>query len=245
MKKRLTSVFLAITLLILPHFVNAASGCSYKEQAELNDIVSNIKASYEATKEKTETYPDPDDIEATIDVYEPRVEIKILNLTDDVYIKVINGNSKEENLYYNKDAKDGVITIKQNDLSTLNTYTIEVYSDKYACRGELFRKIEVTTPIYNSYSELEACNKNPDFYYCQEFITSKNISYDEFYKNLAKYENNEKPEEIKEEEKSFFEKIKEFYQNNKIVINVVLTIVIVGGVATTVILVKKRRSRVL
>lgn len=173
MKKRLASIFLAITLLILPHFVNAASGCSYKEQAELNDIVSNIKASYEATKEKTGTYPDPDDIEATIDVYEPRVEIKVLNLTDDVYIKVINGNSKEENLYYNKDTKDGVITIKQNDLSTLNTYTIEIYSNKYACRGELFRKIEVTTPIYNSYSELEACNKNPDFYYCQNLLLLK------------------------------------------------------------------------
>ena len=46
MKTKLRKLFLLATLFIAPN-VYAASSCSYSEQAELNDIVSHVEASYE------------------------------------------------------------------------------------------------------------------------------------------------------------------------------------------------------
>lgn len=243
MKKSLVGVILATILLFGPSFVSAASSCSYSEQAELNNIAANVKINYEIEELKTEEFPDPDDPEEMIDIIVKKIKINILNVTDDVYVVLKNNLNNQSRTFYKKNTTDGIASFYQDGTDTIVNYTLEVYSNKYSCAGELYKKLTLTTPIYNTYSELEACSENPEFYYCQEFITTKQITYDKFIENLKEYV---EEEEIKEKrEKNIWDKIKEFYSNNKITINVLGTMVIVGGTAATVILVKRRRSRIL
>lgn len=245
MKKSLMGVILASVLLFGPNNVAAASACTYSEQAELNNISANVKTTYEIEKTKIDTMPDPDDPEEdVVEIYEKKVKINILNVTDEIFIKVTNDQNNDVLTFYSKDARDGIVSFYQNHVDKLVNYTIEVYANKYACAGELYKKLTLTTPMYNSYSELVACDNNPDFYYCQEYITTEKIAYDEFFKSLEKYETTEE-EKKEEKEQGVLERIKEFYQDNKIVINVIGTVIVVGGVSATVILIKKRRSRVL
>ena len=244
MKKSLVGVILAIVLLLFsPSFVSAASSCSYSEQAELNNIVANVKINYEIEEVKTEQFMDPDDPEEMIDITVKKIKINILNITDDVYVVLKNDLDNQSKTFYKKNTTDGIVSFYQDDKDTIVNYTLEVYSNKYSCAGELYKKLTLTTPIYNSYSELEACSENPEFYYCQEFITTKQITYDKFIENLKEYVTEEEISE--EKEKSMWDKIKEFYSNNKITINVLGTIIVVGGITATVILVKRRRSRIL
>lgn len=252
MKTSVKSMFLLALLFLIPNYVKAASSCSYSEQAELNEIVSHVNANYEIVdvykgKVYDLDHPDENGYIKEVDYYIKAFNINILNITEDIYVKVSNNYNDEVKTFRYSDAQDGVITFQTTEVENLITYTIEVYSNKYACAGEMFRKLTLTTPLYNNYSERPQCEGNKDFYYCQEFITSENISYTEFVEKINKYTEQKQVEVEKqqEENKNFFEKLKKFYKDNAIVINSVGVAIVVMGVATTVVLIKKKRSRVL
>ncbi len=250
MKSRLKKLFLLAILLLIPNLTKAESSCSYSEQAEINNIVANVKATYEVTdiyggKTLNIDYPDEFGNIPEIDYYIKGFNFSILNITDDIYVRVTNNYDKAELIFRNSDATDGVVTFQTKNTDQLITYTIEVYANKYSCVGEVFRKFTITTPIYNSFSELDVCSRYPEFYYCQEFISSDQVTFDTFFTNLEKYEESLKEKEETEQKKTILEKLKEFYQNNAATINIVGSVIVVVGVATTVILVKRRRSRVL
>ena len=60
MKRILKGVFIAFAFFFSLLQVNAESACSYSEQAELNEIAGNVRASYEAKTEVVGQYEDPD-----------------------------------------------------------------------------------------------------------------------------------------------------------------------------------------
>ncbi len=252
MKTNLQKLFLLAIILLTPNSVKAISSCSYSEQAELNDIVANVKATYEVVEIYAGKLVDIDGVtdseDGLVDYYVKGFDISILNITDDIYVKVSNDLDNNVITYRYKDTENGSMKFRTEDVYNLKTYTIEVYSDKYSCAGELFRKFTLTTPIYNFFSEWPECNGVTDFYYCQEFLSSSNISINEFKDKIKEYKKNEETEIEKNHQdnnKNFFEKLQAFYQDNKIIINSIIIIIIVAGVATTVILIKKKRSRVL
>ena len=253
MKTSVKSMFLLAFLFFIPNYVKAASSCSYSEQAELNEIVSHVNANYEVVEVSMGEYYDIDHFgEEGYDVIQEHFvkvfDIHVLNITEDIYIKVYNDYNDEVKTFRYNDTKDGVATFRVDDIEKLVTYTIEVYSNKYSCAGEMFRKFTLTTPMYNNYSERPQCEDNKDFYYCQEFINSENISFNEFFEKIKEFQDQKQNEEEKkqqEENKSFVEKIKEFYKENAIVIHSIGVAIVVMGVATTVVLIKKKRSRVL
>lgn len=248
MKKNLVGVILASILLFGPNIVEAESSCSYSELAELNDIAANVKTTYEPVSIKTGTAIDVDnstiDNIVYVDAYVKGFYINVLNVTEDIYVKISNDKDNGVLTFKNADTDGGLAKFQTTKSNEIVTYTIEVYANKYDCTGELIRKYTMITPMYNTYSELQVCSENSDFYYCQEFISTENISLDAFYKNLEKYETKVE-EEKQEKEKSLWDKIKEFYHDNMIAINVAGTIIVIAGVTTTAILIKKRRSRVL
>ncbi len=251
MKTNLKNLFLLAIILLTPSMVQAASSCSYSEQAELNNIVANVKATYEVVdiyKGKVLDIDSPDENGniPEVDHYIKGFDITILNITDDIYVKVSNDANSNEKTYYYKDTNNGQVTFRTEETSKLVNYTIEVYSNKYSCAGERFRTIPLITPMYNPYSELAVCQNNSEFYYCQQFISSENISLGDFINQVEKY-TEEKQEEQQQEEnnKNFIDKLKDFYNNNKLIIYSVGIVIVVAGVATTVILIKKKRSRVL
>lgn len=246
MKKHLVGVILAFLFLFVPNYADAESACSYSEQAELNNIASNVKATYDvadiymgkAVNMEEEGAPE-------VDWFVKGLKINILNITEDIYIKLINQNTKEEKTYRHTDTEEGLIAFETADVENVVNYTIEVYAAKYACAGELIRKIEFLTPQYNSYSELEVCSTYPDFYYCQEFLLGENISREAFFERIREYGQNKEIVETEEEKDNTWDKVKEFYNKNKWTINIVGIFVVIIGVSGIVILIKKRRSRVL
>ena len=251
MKTNFKKLFLLAIILFAPGGVKAASLCSYSEQVELNDIVANVKASYEIVDEYAGKVLDVDSTDENgntpeRDSYVKSIVLSIMNITDDIYVKLVSDEGTTTFKY--SDTDNGVATYKVNDIEKLNKYTIEVYSNKYGCAGELFRKFDYQTPVYNYLSEWPGCVSNPDFYYCQQFINTETISFSSFKAQLDEYVANKKNEEqeaTQEEEKNLWGKIKEFYSKNAIWINSVLVVIVITGVATTVILIKKKRSRVL
>lgn len=249
MKKSLVGVILTSVLLFGPNIVNAESSCSYSEQAELNNIAANVKTTYETVKVKTGTIIDVDasnEFETVyMDLIESGFDIYVLNVTEDIYVKVSNDKNDEVYTFRNSDTDGGVAKFQTTKTDEMVTYTIEIYANKYDCTGEIIRKYTMMTPMFNRYSELQVCADNPDFYYCQEFISTETISYESFYKKLNEYVEKVEVEEQKENEKNLWEKIKDFYHDNMIAINIAGTVIVIAGVTTTAILIKKRRSRVL
>lgn len=250
MKTRFKKLFLLAIVFLTPNLVNAESACTYEQQAELNNIVANVKASYEVVDIYAGKIMDIDNVtnspDGLIDYYIKGFNINILNITDDVYVQVSNNYDGNVQTFREENTNDGIATFQTRNKDRLITYTFSIYSNKYSCVGEKFREFTITTPMYNQHSELQTCVENPDFYYCQQFISSDNISFDEFISKINDYKKEQevKKQEEEEKNKSFIEKLKEFYQNNKVIVYSI-GVIIVAGVATTVILVKKKRSRVL
>ena len=248
MKTNLRKLFLLAIILLTPGMVQAASSCSYSEQAELNNIVANVKATYEIVDVyggKAIDFENGKEENDEVDYYVKGLKISILNITDDIYVKVTSKNDDKEYTFRNSDTENGVATIETTDVYELNTYTIEIYANKYSCAGERFRTITLTTPMYNYYSQLEICENNPDYYYCQEFISTENVDAEYFYPQIEQYEQQKEEQQEEGNNKNFIDKLKDFYNNNKLIIYSVGIVIVVAGVATTVILIKKKRSRVL
>ena len=217
MKKSLLGAILVFALIITPIDTKAASTCSYKEQAELNEIANNVKANYEIVDifdGMTLNFENGTGIAQEVESYIKGFKISLLNITDDIYVTVKNDYNSEMQTFYKRDTIDGIASFESKITDVLVNYQIEVHSNKYTCIGEVYSKISLKTPMFNPYSDLEICKNNSSFYYCQQFIPSEN-------------------------------KIKEFYEKHKLVIYIITSVVIISGVATTVILIKKRRSRVL
>ena len=238
---------LGLALFCVPNTTIAASTCSYSEQAELNEIAANVKTSYEVVDVFVGTSTNPDSYnQGNVDVYVKGLKVNILNISKDINVKVVNNTTGETYSYSYENSNNGIVTFDHLDVDSIHTYTIEVYSNKYSCIGELVRKIDFVTPKYNFYSGLEICNTYPDFYYCQEFLTTDSeITYDEFLDKIEKLREKDEKDEKKEKNKTILEKVKEFYDNNKVAILIAGGIIVVGGVTATVMVVKKKRSRVL
>ncbi len=245
MKKISILILGLITILTPQKFVYAESSCSYSEQVEFNNLAANVQGTYEAVDIYNGTTIDIDGTGEEIDNYVRGLRISILNITDDIYIKLINGNSKEERTYYYKDTNDGILTFDTSDVLDVVEYTVEVYANKHSCVGELYRTFTFTTPRYNRFSLYTICNDNPGFYYCQEFIQSAEISLEDINSLLVKYQSQQKQEEEQEKNKGLWNKLKDFYKEHTVAVNIGASVLVIVGVTSTVILVKKRRSRVL
>ena len=239
-----------------------AEECSYEKQVELNNIAATVKATYEETKIDTglKTHPvDPATGEIDPNKEEPYYEdgfkVKILNITENIYVRVADTSKttsyydedgdliedEKETYYYYEDTDKGTLTLDTISADTIHTYEIEIYDLAEDCSiGEL-RKITFRTPMYNSYSSLGACVENPEFEYCKKYISQPlNITLTDFMKRYDEYiEKNQKVTEEKEN------KLKDFYEKNKKVILITGSILIIVGVATTAIIVIRRRSRLI
>ncbi len=245
MKKISILILGLITILTPQKFVYAESSCSYSEQVEFNNLAANVQGTYEAVDiyNGKSINVDSED-EEEVDSYVRGLRISILNITDDIYIKLIDSNSKNERTYYYKDTNDGVLTFDVSDVFAVTEYTVEVYANKHSCAGELYRTFTFTTPRYNYYSAMDICKDNPGFYYCQEFVQSTEIGIDNFYNMLENYAKEEEQKQ-EEENKNLWDKIKDFYKEHTVAVNIGASVLVIVGVTSTVILVKKRRSRVL
>jgi hypothetical protein len=251
---RKNAKFLLVSLLLLCFAVNVnAAECSYEKQVELNDIASTVKATYEEIEidtGETESYVDEEtgliDPDQQVPVYEKGFTVKVLNLTEDIYIEVSDDTNGLNKIFKYSDSDNGVITLGNFKADGVITYTITVRAFGGDCAGTSLRVITLVTPKYNSFSELSYCDDNPNFEYCQEYITGEDITYEEFINKSESYvEKETETNEQKEENKTITSKLKDFYKNNKKVIFIACGVIVIVGVATTAIIVIRRRSRLI
>lgn len=243
-----TNIILAILgflILFLSPGVKAASKCDTKKVSELNREVANIKITYEIVEEmySEEDINDaivlPDDWNGAPGVYPTYkyIKVNIANLSDNFYITI--GNNRET--ITNEDAVDGIVSLEMGNLSEVHKYEFNVYtSENTECADELFRKIPLTLPRYNDYSEFAVCSQMPDFYLCQPFVTFDEVDFSVFDRYVGA-QLDKINEEYYEQEKE-----KEEQKNKNILkkywyIFLIIGILAIGGVST-VIVVKKRND---
>jgi len=207
-KKFLIFIF---SLFFLSQSVSAASLCSYENQTKNNQKAANIKALYEVV-EVTEKFDD-------MDVTSKTIEISILNIPKELYVVIKNNVTKEEKVFTNADAVDGIVKFKWNEIDYVTTFTIQIFTtNKTNCPDERIKTIYLTTPRYNEFSKKYICSELSEFYLCQEFVTSKEFDENYFLKQLDSFRNekiDEKGNEILENNLTITDKIFEFMNTYK------------------------------
>ena len=100
--KKIICLFLGIiSFMLLGINVSAASKCDYTELAEINQEAAGVKVTYEEKKRVLEGdngVADTETGELEGDIYQKYFTVNITNVTDNLYIKVINSydNSTKE-----------------------------------------------------------------------------------------------------------------------------------------------------
>ena len=248
MKKNILLVLLLI-IAILQVNVNAASLCSHEKQVELQKKAASVKVTYEEATEEADpnSYGSPESVgeqyaEDKV-LYIDYFKLKILNVTEDIYIKLENSVNKDIKYIRYEDTDEGEFTIDWKDLTQVVTFTYTIYtSDQTECPNEQLYSGIVALPMKNRFYSKAVCRDIPEFELCQKYTTI-NISYGKFEENVKYYLEKKNKVEDPEEKDNILSKT--FWEKNKIPVIIGVSIIFVGGVVTTVIVIKKRRSRVL
>lgn len=240
-------VVLSILLSCLFSIANVhASKCNDEELAKINDEASKVKVSYDILTKQIPNPNDPNDAgekDETIDV--DYIKVSVINLTDNLYIKITNSNDNTTKTFYGKDATDGVVSYEIDDTSAIANLNYVVYTTmNTSCAEEKIIENVRTLPKYNEYYGTGACNLNPDAPECQKYVVTDITPED--MENFNKKESDKVIDDInKEEDKKKKDEDKNIFEKNKNIVIIGGSIIIVIGVVTTAVVIKKRRSRLI
>lgn len=243
---RKNAKYMIVTLLMFCFISSVkAEECTYEKQVELNNIASTVKATYEEVEIDTgETYFDDMNFDENgnpviLKYYVKGFNVKLLNLTEELYVEVSNSLGEERTIYFS-DTDNGKISLGVKEADQIITYSIKIMSAKGECAGKDLRTINVLVPKFNSYSETMFCKENPEFDYCQEYLSSDTqIDYITFDENAKKYTEKKEQQVETKKEQTIIDKVKEILKDKGIII--ISIIGIVGGGTIAIIVVKRRR----
>ncbi len=169
--------------------------CDYETQAKINNAAGAVRAEYETFLYENDYY-DETYGEYVTDSYWYGL-IHIYNITEDIYINVIDNNGNSRKYTIDDVSADNVIYVGTGMANEVKKYKIEVYATDSSCIDNVIRTIDISIPRYNLFSIYSQCDEYPDYYYCSEFVFLDNISEKEFYKGIEDYAKR-KEEEDKE-----------------------------------------------
>ncbi len=243
MKKKLKLLAIIPTFLLFTS-VASASKCEYSELSQINKEAAGVKVTYEEVNEliNDPTSEGGSDLEYEYDMYDTYFKVTISNLTNDLYVKVINSADNSTKEFSGADAKDGIVSFNWKDLNTIANLTIKVYTNSNtSCPDEEVLVNYLTLPMRNEYYTWVGCTNNPDASICKKYVTSE-VTY-EAYQKLATKQTKKTAEEIKEENEG--NSVSRFIKKNKKGFIIGGSIIIVMGVVATVVVIRKRRSRLI
>lgn len=248
MKKIRFMLFSILTFFATASIANAASKCDYTELAEINQEAAGVKITYEEKQRILEGDNGATDIEEAEndnEMYEKYFTVNITNVTDNLYIKVINPIDNSVKVLTSDDATNGVISFDWFDIDQVANLTVKIYtSSKTKCADEEVVVQYQTLPMYNYYSSSAYCEEHSSEDICQTYVT-KEVTSEEFYDHVDKKQN----EEIKknnDENSSVISKATNFVKKNKKGFIIGGSIIIVAGVVTAIVVInKRRRSRLI
>ena len=136
--------------------------------------------------------------------------------------------------------RDGTLTFRQNMIDRKVNYEFKIMSDEYGCHDQTLRTIKLSLPIYNSYSQLEICSEIPEYYLCQEFVTSP-VDGSTFYDKVDAYKaklleqgGNEQGDNTGAINKTFANASKYKY--------LIVGIIVALGVVITIVIIKRKEN---
>lgn len=250
--KEIKAVILCLAALFNMMNVDAASKCSYEKQVELNKTASGVKMTYE----EADGVVDPSEYvplegfedDPNAQLHYTYFKISLVNITEDIYVKVENSITEDVKFIEYKDTTNGTFTFDLNNIGNVTMFKYTIYSStKTDCSNEILIKGTMTTPMYNRYHTDQKCEKIPDFSMCQKYVMT-DFTYEDFRKKVDSYiekQNKKEDKKEKKENEKFLNNITNFIKDNKIWFITGGGVLIVGGVVTSVIVIKKRRSRVI
>lgn len=243
---RFLLIIIASSFLFLGNvFAEEDNTCNAVNFNKLRTQASNIRVSY--IPDEIVKLTDPDAETGATTVTRNILDIKIYNITSNMYVKVVSSGaniSKDEHIITLDDvAPDGSATIRQPAQKEPITYEFTVYSDSYGCSTRVLRTFKMTLPRYNSYSELEACEEIPEFYLCQKYTTFA-VDGETFYNRVDDYKSKltnqvEDSDGIDSEDNNLLSGTISAVSKNKYII---VGIIVAIGVILTILILRKKRS---
>lgn len=154
-------VFAIICMCITPLITHAE--CDYQRLAELSRIASNVQFNYNYDLSQGLSFT-----------------LYVTNLTNDIYAVDAYGNrfsgAGEKSLVYSS----ADVTGFQNG----DQVAFKFYSNDNNCKDEEIVTKYVNFPTYNPYSRFDICRQYPNFKYCQMWIDTSYLTYEEFEQEL-------------------------------------------------------------
>ena len=217
--KQIKYVFFAVICMCVTPLVTHAE-CDYQRQAELSRLASNVQMSY--------TYDVANGVNFTL---------YMTNLTNDIYIVDEFGNTfsgvGEKSMLYSSSNVSGFQQGKQ--------VGFEIYSNDNNCKDYLIMNKYINFPKFNAYSTLDECKQHPNFKYCQMWVDTSSITYDQFIDELNKSTSSSQTVEAEAEENVWDEVITFLTQPHIVIVGSILIILVLISVVVWKIIGRKRR----
>ena len=211
--------------------------CNNEDSKKVKDAAQKIEVSYTIKNMLVGTSIDIDEPDMPeVEEYDYGFEIAIKNITEDIYVVVKNDYSNDVFTYHCADTENGVKTFESIATDEAVNFTFEVKSENVNCKDEDYRKITLTTPIYNLYYRYHFCSDNPKSKVCKMFVNEK-ISAKEFATEV-----NAKKEENQKSDDSNKKNVPTFVKENKYLFIIGGIVIVIIGVATVCVKIKKRRG---
>lgn len=211
--------------------------CNNEDSKKVKDAAQKIEVSYTIKNMLVGTSIDIDEPDMPeVEEYDYGFEIAIKNITEDIYVVVKNDYSNDVFTYHYADTENGVKTFESIATDEAVNFTFEVKSENVNCKDEDYRKITLTTPIYNLYYRYQFCSDNPKSKVCKMFVNEK-MSAKEFATEV-----NAKKEENQKSDDSNKKNVPTFVKENKYLFIIGGIVIVIIGVATVCVKIKKRRG---
>lgn len=212
--------------------------CNNEESKKVREAAQAVEISYTIKEMLVGTSIDIDtEGMPEVEEYDYGFEIAIKNITDSIYVVVKNDYSNDVFTYHYADTENGLKTFESIATDEAVNFTFEVKSENESCKDEDYRKISLTTPIYNYYYRYPFCSDNPKNKVCKMFVTEK-ISSKEFSTEV----NAKKNENQKSDGTTNNDAVTTFVKDNKYLFIIGGIVIVIIGVATVCVMMKKRRG---
>lgn len=213
--KKIVKLILLFFVITFPMTVKGY--CTTEEKIRYSTLASNITTSYEYTEKDTGVL----------------FNITIHNVHKDLIIIDKQTGKK----YSNKNKELNNFNI--NNLVDGKSYVFEVYADNKDCSYRLYNTLYVTVPKYNKYYKESVCDDASDYIYCQKWVETGNLSYEEFLVLVNNYKNNAVDEEIvdEKEEKNWIYIVGDFWAKYYLYISGMIIIICIP-----IIVIKNKRD---
>ncbi len=162
---------------------NVYAECTYEERTEISNDARNIEAFFEA------------------DLNNNKFIFYMYNLTDNLYVDISSNLTTTFKVYkYNYDGD--FYSFSTSNINKVDTYLINIYSNKSGCYGTKITSKRITKGIINKYAKDSICNGIEEYYLCNSVLnTDINMTDIEVYEKINQYKKELEEKNNKEEEK--------------------------------------------